>query len=152
MADRPGVLVPPPLIFAVALGCGLAIDRDPHARAPHAHAYRRLGVAAIVGGAALGAGTLGWLKRAGTNPSPYAPTTALVTDGPFTWTRNPAYVGATSVYIGIALYAYSLPALTLLPVALAVLDRAVVEREERYLDGLFGEAYRAYRARVPRWF
>ncbi len=152
MTDRPGILAPPPLIFGIALVCGLALDRDVRSQAPRARTYRRLGGAAIAAGAALGFFTLGWLRRAGTNPSPYAATTALVTDGPFTWTRNPAYVGATSVYIGVALYAYSLPALTFLPIALALLDHAVVDYEERYLEERFGEPYRAYRARVPRWF
>jgi len=152
MDDRPRVLTPPPLIFGVALACGLAIDRDVRSQAPRAGTYRRLGATAFVAGAALGIGTLAWLRRAGTDPRPQVPTTALVTDGPFTWTRNPAYVAATSVYIGVALYAYSLPALTFLPIALALLDRAVVDGEERNLEELFGDAYRAYRARVPRWF
>lgn len=152
MDDRSGILAPPPLIFAVALASGLAIERDFRSAAPKAGTYRKLGIAAIVAGLGLGAGTLAWLRRAGTNPSPYAPTENLVTDGPFVWTRNPAYVGATSIYIGVAMCAYSLPAFTLLPVALALVDHLVVEYEERYLERRFGDAYRAYRARVPRWF
>ena len=39
-----------------------------------------------------------------------------------------------------------------LPVVLAVMQVGVVHREERYLERLFGEDYRAYRARVRRWF
>lgn len=150
--DRSGVIAPPPVIFAVALASGLAIDRNFRSEAPRARTYRRLGIAAIVAGIGLGAGTLAWLRRAGTNPSPYAPTANLVTDGPFRWTRNPAYVGATSIYIGVAMCASSLPAFTFLPIALALLDRLVVDYEERYLERRFGDAYRTYRASVPRWF
>jgi protein-S-isoprenylcysteine O-methyltransferase Ste14 len=34
---------------------------------------------------------------------------------------------------------------------LIVLQRGVVEREEDHLERQFGEAYRKYKARVPRW-
>jgi protein-S-isoprenylcysteine O-methyltransferase Ste14 len=37
-------------------------------------------------------------------------------------------------------------------VVLALLDRGVVDREERYLERRFGDAYRTYREEVPRWF
>jgi protein-S-isoprenylcysteine O-methyltransferase Ste14 len=40
----------------------------------------------------------------------------------------------------------------MLPVALALLDRFVVDKEERYLDARFGEVYRRYRDGMPRWF
>ena len=56
------------------------------------------------------------------------------------------------MYIGAALAARSVPALTFLPIALVVLERGVVEREERYLEHRFGDSYRSYKATVPRWF
>jgi len=40
--------------------------------------------------------------------------------------------------------------LLLIPV-LIVLQRGVVLREEDYLERQFGETYRKYQARVPRW-
>jgi protein-S-isoprenylcysteine O-methyltransferase Ste14 len=39
-----------------------------------------------------------------------------------------------------------------LPIALALVDRFVVAEEERRLEAAFGEAYRAYLRRTPRWF
>lgn len=150
--NRSGVRVPPPLVFAIALAIGIGIDRDTTSQTPRAKLDRRLGLAAISAGLGLGALTFRALARAGTNPSPYAPTTALVTTFPFTFTRNPAYVGATAIYIGAALYARSIRALTFLPIALAVLDRLVVDPEERYLERIFGDDYLTYHARVPRWF
>ncbi len=39
----------------------------------------------------------------------------------------------------------------LLPVALFVIHRGVIEREERYLERVFGEDYLSYKTRVRRW-
>ena len=76
--SHPRVLAPPPLIFGIALACGLALDRDLRSTAPRAAFDRRLGVAAIVGGASLGVFALATLKTSGTDPNPYAADTALV--------------------------------------------------------------------------
>jgi protein-S-isoprenylcysteine O-methyltransferase Ste14 len=145
-----GVLVPPPLIFGVALAAGLALGTAEIVRKRSCDVIA--GSAAALLGATLGLATIVALKRAGTHLRPDRPTTALVTTGPFRYTRNPAYVGATLVYIGAGLAARSVPALTFLPIALVVLERGVVEREERYLERRFGDTYRQYKATVPRWF
>jgi protein-S-isoprenylcysteine O-methyltransferase Ste14 len=42
-------------------------------------------------------------------------------------------------------------ALIVLPVALVVIERGVIEREERYLERKVGEEYLSYKARVRRW-
>jgi len=42
-------------------------------------------------------------------------------------------------------------AILLLPVALLVIQRGVIEREERYLEQKFGEEYIRYKAQVRRW-
>jgi len=91
------------------------------------------------------------MARAGTDPNPRHPATALVVDGPFRFTRNPLYIALTIFYLGLTAMVNSLWPLILLPGVLIVMQRGVVEREERYMERKFGEAYRAYRARVRRW-
>lgn len=150
-AETAGVRVPPPLLFAGGLILGLLLGRRQSDDGGASFA-RGLGVASIAAGLAIGAAAIAALKGAGTNLDPYKPTTALATGGVFTLSRNPAYVGATSIYIGVALYARSVPALVTLPVVLALLDRLVVTPEERYLERRFGDEYRVYRDAVPRWF
>jgi protein-S-isoprenylcysteine O-methyltransferase Ste14 len=145
-----GVLAPPPLIFASALAAGLALGNAAIVRKRSCDIIA--GGAAALLGAMLGLGTIIALKRAGTHLRTDRPTTKLVTSGPFRYTRNPAYVGATLIYIGAAIAARSVPALTFLPIALVVLERGVVEREERYLEHRFGDTYRHYKTSVPRWF
>lgn len=90
-------------------------------------------------------------KRARTNPVPWRPATALVTDGPYRFTRNPMYLGMAALYAGIALGAGLLWGLALLPVVLAAIQVAVIAREEAYLERVFGDQYRVYRATVRRW-
>jgi protein-S-isoprenylcysteine O-methyltransferase Ste14 len=57
----------------------------------------------------------------------------------------------TMIYTGIAALANALWAMLLLPVALLVIQRGVIEREERYLERTFGEEYLRYKAQVRRW-
>src|SRR4028119_2293717 len=56
-------------------------------------------------------------------------------------TRNPAYLSMTMICVDIASFANALWAILLLPVALLVIQRGVTEREERYLERKFGEAF-----------
>ena len=81
----------------------------------------------------------------------HRPATALVASGPFRVTRNPLYLALTLVYVGAALIVDRVWPLALLPVVIGVLQWAVIRREEAHLSGRFGDAYAAYRRRVPRW-
>lgn len=91
------------------------------------------------------------LKRAGTAFNPSEPTTRIVANGPFGFSRNPMYLTLLIFQAGVAT-CFSLEwGLVLLPVVWLALDRLVVVREEAYLNGAFGEAYRTYQARTRRW-
>jgi len=82
---------------------------------------------------------------------PRQPALALVVDGSFRFSRNPLYLGLTGFYLAITLLVNAvLPVLLLVPL-LAVVHWGIIKREERYLEGKFGEPYRAYRSRVRRW-
>ena len=91
------------------------------------------------------------MLRAGADPHPYEPTTAIVTTGPYAVTRNPMYVFATVVYVGIAFVVNTLWPIALLPVGIALLYYGVIAREERYMEKVFGDEYLKYKARVRRW-
>ncbi len=151
--DTPGVIAPPPLLFFGALAVGLALDfgllRTPTGL-PRAV---RLGAGAVmaVSAAALAAGALGRFCRAGTAVEPWRPSTAMVTDGVYRFTRNPMYLAMALVYLGAALATDSALALALLPPLLVAVQVGVVLREERYLERKFGDDYRRYRASVRRW-
>ena len=120
-------------------------------------AFLPRGIARGLGWSLLSAGVLlvGWFERtlrhAGTPANPYKPVSNVVTEGPFRYTRNPAYLSMAMIYTGIAALANALWAMLLLPGALLVIQRGVIEREERYLERTFGEEYLRYKALVRRW-
>jgi protein-S-isoprenylcysteine O-methyltransferase Ste14 len=149
--DNPGVIAPPPLIYAGALAIGLLANwMYPVPFLPRGLS-RVLGWPLIAGGLAIGYLGIREMQRAGTNVDPREPTTAIVTGGPYRFTRNPLYLSMTLIYGGITTLANALPAALLLPVVLHVMRRGVIEREERYLEGKFGDEYLDYKARVRRW-
>lgn len=91
------------------------------------------------------------LRAAGTNVDPLLPTTAIVTAGPYRFSRNPIYVGLTLFYLGLSLTFNTWWAVIILVPILAIMHLGVVRREERYLEQKFGEPYRQFRSRVRRY-
>ncbi len=91
------------------------------------------------------------MRGAGTPLRPDQPTTALITTGPFRYTRNPIYLAFASLYIGVAFLLNVLWPLVVLPIVISLINRMVIAREEAYLERKFGEAYRQYKARARRW-
>ena len=152
MTDRdiPGVVAPPPLLYAAALGAGLLIEHwFPRPVLPQGWAHP-LGALLFASGL-LGIAAVVAFRRAHTSPNPWKTTTQLVTGGIYRVSRNPMYVGFTLWYLGVASWANSLWPLLLLPLVVVIMIYGVILREERYLDRRFGEEYRRYRAQVRRW-
>ena len=105
----------------------------------------------ILGGFAVGLLGLREMRQAGTNVDPYRPATAVVTGGPYRFTRNPIYVGFILMYLGISALTNALLPILLLPAVQQLMRRGVIEREERYLESKFGDEYRQYKESVRRW-
>jgi len=141
----------PPLAFLGALGAGLLLQWLIPIRPFPLGFSQPLGGAFCLASIAVGIWGSTTMRRAGTNVRPDRPVTALVTGGPFRFSRNPLYLSLTALYLGITLLGDALwPLATLLP-ALAVVHWRIVLREERFLEARFGDEYRAYKARVRRW-
>jgi protein-S-isoprenylcysteine O-methyltransferase Ste14 len=148
--DNAGVIVRPPLIYAAALAAMLVL--------------RWLWPLPILGGAAfwpgvalvaLGVGILIWGRRTlvagGTNVDPSLPSTAVITSGPYRFSRNPLYGGLAVVYLGLTLAFDAWWGIVVLALVLIVMHLGVIQREERYLERKFGDGYRQYRSAVRRY-
>jgi len=150
-SDTPGVIGPPPLIYLGALAIGFGLDAMIGSDSMPSTVALPVGTASIIAGAGLLGSFRQAFRRGGTPIDPYTPSQAFVTDGPYRLTRNPAYLGMALAYAGIAIAANAPWALAPLPIAIAVIDRGVIAREERYLERRFGTPYAEYKRRVRRW-
>ena len=150
-SDTAQIIVLPPLVYGAAFIMGLLLHLVfPLHILPDILA-RGIGVVCVLVSCPLALLTLRVLSRAHTPVDPIKPTTALVTEGPFGYSRNPIYVALTLLYVGVALLINALWILLLVVPALVVLRYGVIAREEAYLTRKFGDAYRQYTAQVRRW-
>ena len=154
-SDNAGVIAPPPLLALGAAVIGVALDwlMPAYVLTVLLTWPERIAVAVVLfaAGCALAFPAISRFHTSGTHVEPWKPATALVTDGVFRWLRNPMYVALTLFLIALAFALASDWTLVATVVFALVIHFGVVRREERYLETKFGDAYRSYRARVPRY-
>lgn len=110
------------------------------------------GLACLGLGVFLGAWSAALFVREGRGtPAPWDPPRKLVVEGPYRHVRNPMISGVLFALLGEALLAGSWPLAGwwLLFFAANALYFPLVE--EKGLERRFGDDYRAYKAKVPRW-
>lgn len=153
--ENAGVIAPPPLIALTAVVLGLALDwlMPAYVLTVLLTLWERAVIAVILVGAgtALAIPALLGFRSASTHVEPWKPVSALVTGGIFNWLRNPMYVGLTLFLVALSMALASDWMLVMTIAFVLVIHFGVVKREERYLEAKFGDAYRAYKARVPRY-
>ena len=149
--DHAGVIALPPVLYGATLLPVLALDWLLPLRVLEQSVAFWLGVALLLVGAGIGVWGQRTMGAAGTKVNPSEPTTAIVTGGPFRFSRNPLYVALTLLYLGLSLAVNTGWGFFALVPLLLVMHYGVVLREERYLEQKFGETYRQYRAEVRRY-
>ena len=150
-SERDGMKIYPPVYIMAALlmmvGLHYTVPVWQYVRYP----YNLVGLLPI----ALGLGVGVWARwcfwRAGTTIFPFSRSSAVVTGGPYRFTRHPMYVGMTVSVLGVAILWGSLTPLLGVAFFAAVITTRFMPREERELEEQFGEPYREYCRRVRRW-
>ncbi len=150
-ADNPGVLVFPPLLYGAALLVVIALRWFWPLRIPAHDAVFWLGTALLAAGIGVAVWGKKTMDRAGTNVNPRRPTTAIVTGGPFRYTRNPLYLAITMILLGISFVIDTWWGIIVIVPVLLIMHFGVVRREERYLEQKFGENYLQYKRAVRRY-
>ncbi len=145
--------IPPPIV-ALIVGLGMwGLCRVTVGMIGGGEIRTALAVAFALTGVIFSAAALRAFFRARTTVNPTKPQSAasLVTSGIYRVTRNPMYVGlvfllcAWAAWLG-AWFGFLGPL-----VFGAYISRFQIAPEEKALDALFGNSYRAYKAKVRRW-
>lgn len=145
--------IPPPLVAALAAAGMWAISaHGPQFSLDPMLKYALIGLLLVIGICFNVLGIHAFrASRTTINPLKPERSTSLVAGGIYRITRNPMYVG-----MALLLLAWAVHLSALLPLAGVVLfvfymTRFQIRPEERALERIFGEQYRAYCARVRRW-
>jgi protein-S-isoprenylcysteine O-methyltransferase Ste14 len=149
--DSPGVRVPPPALYSLAVFGGSLANRwwplpmnGGAARQAVAWVLAAASVALMVAG-------IGNFRRSRTSIVPIRPATALVISGPYRFTRNPMYLGLAMLTVAVGLFMHNWWPIVLLTPVLLLIRVFVIAPEERYLERRFGADYVGYTRRVRRW-
>lgn len=150
--DSSNAVIRPPIAWAIAFAAGLGIDwLYPLPFVPPSIPRVWIGGAVFAIGLALGIWAVATFRRGGTNVQTHQPTTAIVANGPYRFTRNPIYLGMFLGQTGFAIGFNSAWLLITLVAFYFVLRYGVIAREEAYLERKFGGVYLDYKSRVRRW-
>ena len=150
--NAPSRRVLPPIWMVIALLATYVLDRWLPIVEIVPWPWILAGVPLIVLGVAMSASSAGPFRRAGTPVIPFETSTTLVLRGWYRVTRNPMYLGLALALAGVGVLQGSLGALLPLPAFIAILHFRFILGEERFLESIFAEEYRAYKSRVRRWF
>jgi protein-S-isoprenylcysteine O-methyltransferase Ste14 len=110
-----------------------------------------IGLLLVMFGAVVSSYAAAIFQARDTTRNPYGEPTVLIAMPPYTWTRNPMYLGLTTALLGMAFFFGSIVMLIAPAALFAVIDRIVIPREEATMERLFGGDYVAYSNRVRRW-
>ncbi len=153
--ERPNSLPWPPMIYLAAAALAILLHfwilPAPWLPAPFSEFLFAVGWLVVAGAIAIDIAAMRAMRRARTTIMPNRGSDHLVSSGPFSFTRNPIYLGNTMLMIGTGLIAGIAWFLVLAPVAAYATTKLAIEREEKHLEARFGKKYRDYRKKVRRW-
>jgi protein-S-isoprenylcysteine O-methyltransferase Ste14 len=152
--DSPGVIIPPPLFYAGFFLLSMVLQGYFTIRAAfffHSHWANIFGsLLYFVGVCFIFPAMFEFVKSKNTIITA-KPATSLQTNGIYSYSRNPMYVGLLLIYLGLTLQFGNWWTLILTPFLLAFITYLVIRPEEKYLTRAFGDEYTNYQKRVRRW-
>ncbi|WP_071673398.1 methyltransferase family protein [Nioella nitratireducens] len=110
-----------------------------------------LGIVGILAGLGLILWSALWFWRKKTTIEPHHAPSALITEGPYRYTRNPIYLGLVAMLVGYVLWLGVLSPVLLPGLFISVLTLRFIAPEEERLIEAFGLEARRYLQQTRRW-
>ena len=145
------VFIPPPLFPIVFILLGVLLERFWPLTIPEGPLVYWLGRGLALAGLAVVIYAVIRFRRAATAFLHGKPTSTIITDGIFGFSRNPVYVSLLVLQLAAALILNTYWIMITVPLTVAGLDLYVIRREEEYLSRKFGRTYDDFKAKVRRW-
>ena len=113
--------------------------------------HHLVGLIFVAGGIGLSFFAAGLFQARETTKNPYGQPAVFVSEGPYTFTRNPMYLGFAIALSGFAIFFGSVAMAAAPLIFISVIDRFVIPGEEAAMEHQFGESYLQFKTRVRRW-
>lgn len=141
----------PPTYFLVSLIVMLLLHFFLPVRSYLPFPYGVVGVLPLAMGVYLNLAADRLFKIRETTVKPFEESTHLVEEFPFSFTRNPMYLGMVMILFGAGVLLGTVGALIPVVLFLVIIDRGFIRAEERMLSATFGATWEDYSSRVRRW-
>ena len=151
--DSPGVYVPPPLFYVLTFLVAVFVQK----KIPiddslfHLQITKITGILFLVISLFFLVTSLIKFFQSKNTLILIKPASSLQTNGIYSISRNPMYVGLAIVYLGTTCLIGNWWNIILFPLLLLVIKEYVIKKEEKYLERAFGEKYLDYKSKVRRW-
>jgi protein-S-isoprenylcysteine O-methyltransferase Ste14 len=141
----------PPVYFLMTLIVMILLNSYAPIERLLQYPWRYFGILVIVSGFVLILISGNLFRKLGTPRRPGLKATMLVTSGAFRFTRNPMYLGMIVILVGVAILLGSVSPVIIIPFMVWILHSQFILREEKWMEGWFGESYIEYKKKTPRW-
>ena len=147
----PGLKFPPPLLVLATIGCAWLVDAIRPLPIVDGGVLWLGGTAIIAIALLVALIALVHFFVAKTHVEPWHPTTVIIRNGVYRFSRNPIYLAFCIATVGAGLVLNSWWVVVSVTILKPLLEHLVISREEIYLEKKFGEAYLEYKRQVRRW-
>jgi protein-S-isoprenylcysteine O-methyltransferase Ste14 len=113
--------------------------------------YNWLGFLFLIIGGVLNIWADQIFKKSQTTIKPGEKPTTFIKTGPYKFSRNPMYLGVSSLLLGIGFILGSVTSFVGFILFIILIEVIFIPEEEKNLQAQFGEEYEAYKQKVRRW-